>query len=92
VQVDVLSNCLSGKPESVHKTPYIIVHGYVIRDMLNFLYVTGTTVHLNKWRYLIHENDLYWVIEEKLNPIVDTRFILYKTRQIAEEHLLEMKG
>jgi hypothetical protein len=88
------AHALSGKPESRKKTGgnYPLI-GYIIRDMgiLNFLYVTNTTIHINKWRVIEHESDLFWVINEKLNPLVETRYIMYKNKEIAEEHLKEIK-
>jgi len=85
------AHALSGKPEAVSKTVHKVILGYIIRDMLDHLYVTNTTVHLNKWREIEHESELFWVINEKTNPLVATRYILYKNKEIAEEHLKEIK-
>lgn len=85
------AHALSGKPEAVSKTVNKVLQGYIIRDMLNHIYTTNTTIHLNKWRNIKEETDLFWVIEEKLNPIIPTSFVLYKNKITAEEHLLELK-
>jgi hypothetical protein len=87
------AHALSGKPEAVSKTVHKVLCGYIIRDMasLTMVYVTNTTIHLNKWREIEHESELFWVISEKLNPLVATRYILYKNKEIAEEHLKEIK-
>jgi hypothetical protein len=86
---NVFAHALSGVPVSVQKSP-VVIKGYIIRDMLNFLYVTNTTLYLNKWREIEHESDLFWVISEKTNPFLATKIIVYKTKEIAEEHRKEL--
>lgn len=90
-EIKEFAHALSGKPEAVSKTVHKVLLGYIIRDMLSHLYVTNTTVHLNKWREIVHESELFWVINEKLNPLVHTQYLLYKNKEIAEEHLKEIK-
>jgi hypothetical protein len=86
------AHALSGKIESVQKGAPKVLLGYIIRDMMGFLYTTNTTMHLNKWRKLKAETELFWVIEEHLNPYNRSEIILYKTKEIAEEHLVELKN
>jgi hypothetical protein len=87
------AHALSGKPEAVSKTVHKILSGYIIRDMatLSMLYSINTTLHLHKWRTIAAETDLYWVIEERFSPLISTKYIFYKTKEIAEEHLKEIR-
>jgi hypothetical protein len=85
------AHALSGKPEAVTKYTNKALQGYRIREMLNSLYTISTIVHLNKWRTVEKETEDFWVISEKFNIILPTRFIFYKTREVAEEHLKEIK-
>lgn len=85
------AHALSGKPEAVSKNTPKVVYGYIIRDMMGFLYTTNTTLQLNKWREIMHESDLFWVISERLNPLVPTQYLLYKNKEIAEEHMRELR-
>lgn len=83
------AHALSGKPESVKVTPKKL-YGYRIRTMLSFIYVTGTSVEFNKWVKLRAETDFFWVIDEYLSPMQTTSYILYKDKDIAEDHLKEL--
>jgi hypothetical protein len=93
------AHALSGKPEAVKNKSGKIIQGYIIRDMSitwnnitsDFLYVTGTTFHLSKWRSIEAETELFWVLVEKINPLVETKYVVYKNKEIAEEHLQEIK-
>jgi hypothetical protein len=83
------ANALSGIPVST-KTDNKVVNGYVIHDMMNFLYAINTRITLNKWRTIEHETDLFFVISENLNPLIPTKFILYKTKELAIQHIEEI--
>lgn len=85
------AHALSGKPEAVTKYTNKVLQGYLIREMLNSLYTISTTIQLNKWRTVSVETELFYVIDEILNPLVITKYILYKNKEIAEEHLKEIK-
>ena len=85
------AHALSGKPEAVSKTVNKALQGYRIREMLNSLYTISSVIHLNKWRVVEKETDDYWVISENFNIVIPTRFIFYKTREVAEQHLKEIK-
>jgi hypothetical protein len=85
------AHALSGKPEGTKVTNKKLL-GYRIRTMGNFIYVTGSYAEFNKWIKLKVETDLFWVIEEHLSPLQVTSYILYKNKDIAEEHLEEIKN
>jgi hypothetical protein len=87
----VFANALSGKPVTVTSFRNITLHGYRIRDMGNFLYVTSTYVDINHYRKVEADTELFWVIIEKLSPLMETKYVIYKTKEIAEEHLKELK-
>lgn len=85
-------NAFSGMPKPVTPKTNITLHGYIIREMLGFPYVTSTFADINKWRKIECETELFWVISEHLCPLMETRYVLYKAKDIADEHLKELQN
>jgi len=84
-------HAFSGKPEAVKKHGERVLHGYRIADINGSAFVTSTIVYLNKWRTIDVEDKFWYVILEKITPIIETRTILYKSRETADEHLKTIK-
>jgi len=88
----IFSNALSGKPESMTVSSGKI-YGYLIRNLDLYplhLYTVNVGLELNIVRKISEEYDDYWVIKETLNPLFVTKYLLYKRREAALEHIEEL--